>query len=343
MSVGPNGFEREYVSALEVYLQAGSESALSRAYELGRRAIVQGYGVLDMAQLHEAALEELVLSAPAADQPRFARKAADIFNELLSLFEMSFRGYREANLELRRLNATLQRQKEELELANHELEAFSYSASHDLRSPLGSIETLSQLLLQQSADRLDEHGKKFVGMIGESAQQMRQLIDDLLSLARVGRTELHRVQVDLSAIVRAIVARLQAAAPARDVRIDIAEHVRARADAGLIAIALENLISNAWKFTAKREHAEIGFGCEQREDEPTYFVRDNGAGFDMAHAAKLFTAFQRLHPATEFAGTGIGLTIVQRVVRRHDGRVWAEGTVGAGAAFYFTLGDRANP
>ncbi|HSI51738.1 MAG TPA: ATP-binding protein [Ideonella sp.] len=338
-----NGFQQEYVRALENYLQAGGESALSNAYELGRRAISEGLGVLDMARLHGTALEELVLSAPAADQARFGRAAAEIFKELLSLFEMSFRGYREANAELQRLNETLRQQKEQLELANRELEAFSYSASHDLRNPLGGIEGLSRFLLDHSADALDDRGKKCLELIGESAQHMRQLIDDLMSLSRVNRSELHRVDVDLSAIADGILARLRDAAPGRIGKFEVQRGMHANADHNLLAVVLENLLGNAWKYSAKRECAEITFGCEERHGNVTYFVRDNGAGFDMAYAGKLFIAFQRLHAASDFEGSGIGLNIVQRIVRRHSGHVWAEGRMDSGATFYFTLGGEENP
>jgi light-regulated signal transduction histidine kinase (bacteriophytochrome) len=331
--------QRAYVAALDAYLHAGGESALSDAHELGRRAIGQGLGVLDMATLHGAAVEELVLSAPPAEQARLARAAADVFTELLSLFEMSFRGYREANEELQRLNETLRRQKEQLEVANRELEAFSYSASHDLRNPLSGIEGMGRLLLEHAGPVLDEEGKKYLRMIRASAQHMRQLIDDLMSLARVNRTELRRVDVDLTAIAGAIVARLQAAAPARASRIVIQDDLHANADPNLLAAVLENLLGNAWKYTSRRDCAQITFGCEEREGTPTWFVLDNGAGFDMAKAAKLFTAFERLHSASDFEGTGIGLNIVQRIVQRHGGRVWAEGKSGAGATFFFTLGD----
>ena len=342
MSAQANGFQREYVLALENYLQAGGESALSNAYELGRRAISEGLGVLDMASLHGTALEELVLSAPAADQARFGRAAAEIFKELLSLFEMSFRGYRAANADLQRLNETLRQQKEQLEVANRELEAFSYSASHDLRNPLTGIEGLSRLLLDSAADALDDQGKKCLEMIGQSAQHMRQLIDDLMSLSRVNRSELHRVETDLSAIAQDILTRLRNANPGRASMVEIQRGVHAKADRNLLAAVLENLLGNAWKYTAKRACAEITFGCEERHGNMTYFVKDNGAGFDMAHAGKLFTAFQRLHAASDFEGSGIGLNIVQRIVRRHNGHVWAEGRIGSGATFYFTLGGEEN-
>jgi len=338
--VSGHRFEHEYVAILEAYLQAEDETALSRAYELGRQAIVAGLGVLDMALLHRAAIARLVLPAPASDAHRLVDLAAEVFNELLAPFEMSFRGYREANEELQRLNQTLTQQKEAAEITNRELESFSYSVSHDLRSPLRSIDGFSELLLEDFASALDERGRKYLRNVREAAQHMAQLIDDLLALSRVKLTEIHRGEVDLSALAGRIAERLRSAAPGRSGGFAIQGGVRANGDANLLAVLLENLLGNAWKFTSKRPHAEICFACELRDGVPTYSIRDNGAGFSMTHASRLFAAFQRLHPSSEFEGTGIGLAIVQRVVHRHDGRVWAEGQVDHGATFYFTLGEK---
>ena len=335
---GLDALERDYGRALETYLQKGDESALSHAYELGRRAMVEGLGVLDMALLHGNALDELVLSAPAASQRRLAHAAEDVFKELLAPFEMSFRGYRAANEELQHLNESLRQQKEAVEIANRELEAFSYSVSHDLRSPLTAIDGFSRILLENFGHALDDEGKRYLRIVRESTQHMAQLIDDLLSLARVKVSEIHRADADLSGLARSICERLQAASPDRHGHFSIQAGVHANGDVRLLAVLLENLLGNAWKFSAGRPLATIAFGCEQRDREPTYFVRDNGAGFDMAYAGKLFTPFQRLHSSREFEGTGIGLAIVQRVVRRHGGRIWAEGKVDGGATFYFTLG-----
>ena len=343
MSDRTDGFAHEYFTALEGYLRAGHESALTRAYELGRRAMADGLGVLDMAVLHRGAVDVLVVSAPARDQPQFARAVADFFNELLSPFEMSFRGYREVNEELQRLNESLRRQKEEVEIVNRELESFGYSVSHDLRAPLRSIDGYSQILLEEFAHALDDDGKKYLGNVREAAQRMSQLIDGLLSLARVTRTEIHRVDVDLTAIARRISERLRAESPERGCRFVIEDGVRGNGDPSLLAVVLENLLGNAWKFTSKRKQAEIAFGCRARDGKPTYFVSDNGAGFDAAYADKLFGAFQRLHSPSDFEGTGIGLATVQRVVRRHDGQVGAEGKIDGGAMFYFTLGGGRKP
>lgn len=225
------------------------------------------------------------------------------------------------------------------EAANKELEAFSYSVAHDLRSPLRSIDGFSQALLEDYGDRLDAEGMGFLNNVRESAQRMAQLIDDLLALSRVTRNDFVRGAVDIAAIARLIVTRLEKANPDRDVEVVIPDTVPAHGDSRLLAIVLENLLGNAWKFTSKREDARVEVDVQMENGERVYFVRDNGAGFDMAYAQKLFGVFQRLHSAADFEGTGIGLATVSRVIHRHGGRVWAHGEVGRGATFYFTLED----
>jgi len=232
----------------------------------------------------------------------------------------------------------LARAKEAAEAANRELESFSYSVAHDLRAPLRSIDGFSQALLEDYADRLDADGQKYLGFVRGSAQQMAQLIDDLLALSRVTRSELRHAEVDLSALAQAAVLRLQQAEPARQVEVVIEDGLRDRGDARLLAVVFDNLLGNAWKFTGKQAAPRIEFARVVHEGHPAYRVRDNGAGFDMAFAHKLFGVFQRLHAAAEFDGTGVGLATVRRVVARHGGQAWAEGAVGAGASFYFTLG-----
>jgi signal transduction histidine kinase len=224
----------------------------------------------------------------------------------------------------------------ELEVMNQELESFSYSVAHDLRAPLRSIDGFSLALLEDYNDRLDDEGRQYLRYVRESAQHMSRLIDDLLSLSRVTRTELARAPTDLSAIARGVGARLVRANPGREVELSVVDGLAADCDGRLLTVVFENLIGNAWKFTGRCSAAHIEIGLAGTEPQ-TYFVRDNGAGFDMAYAAKLFGVFQRLHSTAEFEGTGIGLATVQRVVRRHGGRIWAEGAVGRGATFFFTL------
>jgi signal transduction histidine kinase len=227
---------------------------------------------------------------------------------------------------------------EAAENANRELEAFSYSVAHDLRSPLRGIDGFSLALLEDCADQVGPEGQRYIERIRSSVQRMSQLIDDLLMLSRVNLHDLQRTAVDLTAIARSIVAALQASDPDRKVEIRIEEGLRGEADPSLIRIAMENLLGNAWKFTAKRPDASIALSALQEDGVCVYRVRDNGAGFDMDHSAKLFGVFQRLHSVGEFPGTGIGLATVQRIIRRHGGRVWADAAVGTGATFQFTLG-----
>jgi DNA-binding response OmpR family regulator len=226
----------------------------------------------------------------------------------------------------------------ELEAKNEELESFSYSVAHDLRAPLRSIDGFGLALLEDYGDKLDDDGKQYLTYVRESAQQMAQLIDDMLALSQVTRGEFERAAVDVSAIARGIGAQLQRASPDRRVEFTVDEGLTAEGDARLVAIAFENLLGNAWKFTGKSDPARIEVGVTA---DGALFVRDNGAGFDMAYKEKLFGMFQRLHSRKEFDGTGIGLATVHRIIRRHGGKIWAEGAVGAGAAFFFTLGARA--
>ena len=229
------------------------------------------------------------------------------------------------------------RRSMELEAANKELESFSYSVSHDLRAPLRGIEGFSQALEEDYQHELDNTAKDYLRRIRAAIRRMGELIDDLLELSRVTRAEMYREQIDLSKLADEIVKELKAQEPARKVSLKISPGLKAEGDTRLIRVALQNLIGNAWKFTSKRQESEIEFGETSLNGDRTYFVRDNGAGFDQAYASRLFGAFQRLHAVSEFPGTGIGLATVQRIVHRHGGRVWAEGTVDRGATVYFTL------
>ncbi|MEH1942110.1 MAG: CHASE3 domain-containing protein [Nostoc sp.] len=246
-----------------------------------------------------------------------------------------------AESEILRLNVQLEQRVAErtaqLEATNKEMEAFSYSVSHDLRAPLRSIDGFSQALLEDYADKLDVLGQNYLQRVRAATQRMAQLIDDLLNLSRLTRSEMRWEEVDLSALAEAIATELQKTEPERQVEFAIAPGLVTNGDAHLLRIVLENLLGNAWKFTGKHQRARIEFGVLQQDDTHVYFVRDDGTGFDMAYIDKLFGAFQRLHAMTEFEGTGIGLATVQRIVHRHGGRVWAESAVEQGATFYFTL------
>ncbi len=233
----------------------------------------------------------------------------------------------------------LVRAKEAADAANLELEAFSYSVAHDLRAPLRAIDGFSQALLEDCSAELGPKGREHLRYIRESSQEMARLINGLLELSRVTRRELQREQVDLAALARQTVEGLHRAEPARRVELVIADELVVEGDAGLLGLVIENLIGNAWKFTSKKPVTRIEVGLCPGEGPPTYFVRDNGAGFDMRYAKRLFGPFQRLHSSAEFEGAGIGLAKVRRIVRRHTGRVWAEGEREIGSTFYFTLGE----
>ena len=243
----------------------------------------------------------------------------------------------------KRAEAVLARAKEPSDAANRELEAFSYSVAHDLRAPLRGIDGFSSALLEDHSAQLDEEGQHYLRRVRESTQRMAQLIDGLLSLARITRGDLRRERVDLSELANASAQRFKAAEPDREVELLIGKGQTVIGDSRLLGVVLENLLSNAWKFTRNQPKARIEFSIIQQEGSPVFYVRDNGAGFDPAYASKLFGVFQRLHRADEFEGTGIGLATVQRIIRRHGGRIWAEGKKDQGATFYFTLDERARP
>jgi PAS domain S-box-containing protein len=246
-------------------------------------------------------------------------------------------GISEDMTERREAAAALKMAIEAAETAIQELEAFSYSVAHDLRAPLRAIDGFSQALEEDCGDTLDAENRGHLARVRSSAQHMARLIDGLLGLSRLSRGELAREKVDLTQLAREAVARLRQTAPDRPVDVVIADGLEAVGDARLLSAALDNLIGNAWKFTGKSPNPRIEFGRQTGERGTVFFVRDNGAGFDQAYAQKLFGAFQRLHSATEFEGSGIGLATVHRIVRRHGGRIWAQGEVGRGATFYFTL------
>jgi len=231
----------------------------------------------------------------------------------------------------------LRRYAAQLEVANAELDSFSYSVSHDLRAPLRSIDGFSQALIDDCGSALDPAARSHLERVRAASQRMAQLIDDLLGLARVTRAELRRERVDLSALAAAIAAELRERTPERQVEVTIAPGAAAHADPRLVRVLLENLLGNAWKYTRERAPARIEFGMAPQNGSAAFYVRDNGAGFEMTYVHKLFGAFQRLHSHAEFEGTGIGLATVQRIVRRHGGKVWATGAVGQGATFSFTL------
>jgi signal transduction histidine kinase len=247
----------------------------------------------------------------------------------------------ETNRGMIALYSDLEQKHGELEVANKELAAFSYSVSHDLRSPLRAIDGFSQVLLARYSSKLDHQGRHYLERVRSGTQRMAQLIDDLLSLSQITRGSLNRERVDMSDVARKIFIELGRREAGRKVDCHVSDGLVVYTDPGLLAVMLENLLGNAWKFTSQQPTARIDVGKDEREDPTVFFVRDNGAGFDMEHAKKLFTPFQRLHSEAQFEGTGIGLATVHRVVTRHGGRVWAKALPGQGATFFFTFGGQS--
>jgi hypothetical protein len=254
-------------------------------------------------------------------------------SELQAAIQRSWR----AEEEIKALNRHLEGRIAELNELNRELETFSYTVSHDLRGPLSRIDGFSKALLESYRDQLDDHGRLYLDRIGHSARRMNDLVEDLLNFSRVTRIEMNQQYVDLSGLVRALAAELSAREPGREAEFVIPDGVDAWGDPTLLRAALLNLLENSWKFTRKHASTRIEFGVAETPHGRTYFLRDDGAGFDMAQAGRLFNPFERLHKDSEFEGTGIGLATVDRIVRRHGGRIWAEGEIDHGASFYFTL------
>jgi signal transduction histidine kinase len=298
-------------------------------------AIVAVAAALLMAWMTRKGLRNVRSSVErAVGDPSFAQRIAPAGGELAPLVTSVNNLLDQAQSR----ESELRRRTHDLEVANKDLEAFAHTVSHDLRGPLGSILGFSEALRDGYGGQLNEDGVEYTHWIVSSAVQMRNLIDGLLHMSRLSRAEMQRDVVDLSAIASSIATALQKSAPERAVDFTIAANVSANGDERLLRAVLENLMTNAWKFTSKRDAARIEFGMTQGNGHSTYFVRDNGAGFDPTHASKMFRPFQRLHSSSEFEGTGIGLATVQRILQRHGGKAWAEGEPDKGATIYFTTG-----
>lgn len=298
--------------------------------------------IIDVAQLMRRAGRErdYTLRAVAASDDELG-VLADGFNNMLDEIGKARAEIERSQDQLRKLNEELEQRVHDrtaqLEAANKELEAFSYSVSHDLRAPLRAIDGFSQILMDEHAAALNAEGRDSLERIRRGAQRMGMLIDDLLKLSRVTRTESTREHVDLSDLAREVTETLRHQDLGRNVKFVITPGLQVEGDPRLLRIALENLLGNAWKFTGKRADARIELGVKTVDGSSAYFVRDNGVGFDETYSGNLFTPFQRLHAMEEFPGTGIGLATVQRIIRKHGGRIWAESAAGKGATFYFTL------
>ena len=345
----PRGI-RDAIRLTGIIAAAVMAVALLAAYALGR--LLQGRISDPLLALTETATavssrQDYSVRAPPLGRDELG-VLTDAFNHMLGRIEeqnTALRGSKaeleqrvaDRTRELEERNEALRRNAAELLAANAELDAFAYSVSHDLRAPLRSIDGFSQVLLEDYAARLDEGGRDSLQRVRAASQRMALLIDDLLKLARVTRAEMRTEAVDLSAIAQDIVAELRRTAPQRPVEFAIAPGLHARGDARLLRVVLENLLRNSWKYTGNQPRPRIEFATADENGQRVFMLRDNGAGFDMKYADKLFGVFQRLHTAAEFEGTGVGLATVRRIVTRHGGRIWAEGAVDKGATFYFTL------
>ncbi|GLI37019.1 sensor histidine kinase [Geobacter hydrogenophilus] len=299
----------------------------------GDTAFLEGF-VEDITERKHAEEEILKLNTDLEQRVRNRTAELEAANSALKK-EIEHR--KKAQGEITRLNLDLLRQKAALETVNRELESFSYSVSHDLRAPLRHLDGFSRILEEECASKLGEPGRDCLQRIRAAAEKMDTLVNALLQLSRMIRTEIDLHPVDVSAMAREIVEELAKSDPDRNVTVDIEGGVVVMADPHLLRIVMDNLLGNAWKYTSKNNDACIEFGTTEVTGKRACFVRDNGAGFDMAYAGKLFGAFQRLHSEAEFEGIGIGLATVQRIIHRHGGKVWAEGQVGKGATFYFML------
>ncbi|MDQ2671092.1 MAG: ATP-binding protein, partial [Gemmatimonadota bacterium] len=300
-----------------IFLTAADSSLAMRGYAVGAVDYIMKPAVPDFVRSKVSVFVEL-----AKKNDQLTRQAV-----LLRAREAEARELADARAEL----------VADLERKNRELESFSYAVSHDLRAPLRRVDSFSRALLESAEGRLDDDGVRFARRIREASGQMQELIDALLHLSRVTRAELRRIPVDLSEVALQTAAELRASEPERPIELSIRPAMVADGDPRLLRVLFTNLMSNAFKFTAGRVPAKIDVGLQRRDGETVYYLRDNGAGFDMSYVNRLFGPFQRLHSAEAFPGTGIGLATVQRIVHRHDGRIWAEGTPGQGATFWFTL------
>ncbi|MGZ5032374.1 MAG: sensor histidine kinase [Usitatibacter sp.] len=349
--------ERRFEAQLSTRLLIQLQENLTRAFDLARladqrmaeaqrRVLIVALGGLTLIALITAGAFWLLRRDVLAPIARLQRAAREIAAGNWK-FRLGIGGHDEIGELSRNFNAMtralessfaqIERNNQDLDALNKELESFSYSVSHDLRAPLRSMDGFSLVLLEDYGDRLDDEGKDAIARIRAASQRMGDLIDDLLRLSQVSRAELNLEGVDVSAMAREIAAILEREPRQRPVQWLIEEGMTLRADRPLIRIALQNLMQNAWKFTGKAETPVIRIGVLERDGGEVHFVADNGVGFDMAHASYLFGAFRRLHPVADFPGTGVGLAIVERIIRRHQGRIWAEAKPDEGATFFFTV------
>jgi signal transduction histidine kinase len=316
----------------------GQLGTLGRYFEVNAYSTEHGHFAALFTDVTAQREAELELKRLYAEQESMVVQRTAQYVEANAALKLEIAQRQEAEEEVSWLNNDLLRQKTELEAVNRELEAFSFSVSHDLRAPLRNIGGFTRMLQQEYSHRLDSTGQEYLARIDKSCNTLARLINELLELARISRSEMRLKKLDLSRMAREVAAELELSDPAREVEFCIADGLKAVGDETLVRLVLTNLLGNAFKYTGKTEGARIEFSAREQDGVQVFQVRDNGAGFDMKYADKLFAAFQRLHKSEDFEGTGVGLAIVQRIIHRHGGLIRAEAQPGKGAAFYFTLG-----
>lgn len=320
-------FEAAYKSSLNECLVGAGEIALQHGYELGRQAVRDGIGVMAIVSAHREALLSLLSQTATANKcMHIVKVSQDLFAECLAPFEFTHSGF----MELESLNL-------KLEAANKDLESFSYSVSHDLRAPLRAIDGFSRKLVREFGGELGEEGARVISVIRGNTERMGVLIDDLLSFSRVQKTAMTFSAIDMDKLAGEVWDEIRGVNKERELSLKITKILPGYGDRTLIRQVLFNLIENAVKFTRNKKQGIIEMSSYQDSDKVVYCLKDNGAGFDMAYYDKLFGVFQRLHSSEEYEGTGVGLAIVQRIINRHSGKIWAEGELSKGAAFYFSL------
>jgi len=329
----------QYELALQDYLACPGEAALQGAYRVGRQALADALGVMELYAIHREALARVLRDCRTPEEcGRAAARATEFFAESLAPYEMALRGFRETCEQLRLTNEALEQRSKDLAAANKELEAFTYSVSHDLRAPLRHIDGFSKLLLDEYSEALPAQARHYLTCIREGTCRMGQMVDDLLGLTRLGRTPLKVQMTGLESLVEEVRRELQPEVAGREIEWRTSPLPFVECDPALLKQVFANLLTNALKFSRPRHPAVIEVGATMQDGPPIIFVRDNGVGFSMKYADKLFGVFQRLHRQEDFEGTGVGLATVQRIIHKHGGRVWAEGELNRGATFYFSLG-----
>lgn len=331
--------EKAYKAILQEYLARTDEDTLFRAYQLGHEAVAKGLGVLDIADIHQRVLDSLTHEMTAPDEiTTVINQAHTFFREILSSFEMIHRGFRESTATVEELEARVQQRTTLLQETNKELDTFSYSVAHDLRAPLRAIDGFTRLLLDDFSSQLSDEGRRFLTIARTNTKKMTELLDNLLAFSRANRKKLAtESMVNMKELARTVADDLLKREPNRSIVLNIHDVPSVPGSPAMMRQVLLNIISNAIKFTRGLPHPVIEIGSVMREGEQVFYVKDNGVGFEMRNADKLFDAFQRLHPSENYEGAGVGLAIVRRIVHRHGGRVWAEAEPNKGATIYFTL------